>query len=174
MKAQTSMILIVLMLLIFAAVGVFLLSYASTVSQEDYMDLYVNNLMISLMKTDTGYSDSNCKQLSDTVACAFVLPDWRCGTSGMSCLELANSSISEYMDAFELISKNYRYLFTVETHDFIARTGSEQGEGLSLSFGDASLRNYAGKKRTSNLAIQKTLAGSQYNLKLRLFIARKT
>ena len=173
-KAQTSMILIVLLIIIFAALGAILLSLARTVTQEDYMDLYVNNLMLSLMKTDTGYSDANCKLISDSVACAFILPDWRCGGSGMTCLELSNQSLSEYMDAFEIISRNYRYLFTVETRGFIARTGFEQGEGMKLSFGDTSLEGYKGKMRTANYVIQKTLSGNQYNLMVRLYLARKS
>lgn len=173
-KAQTSMILLVLILIIFAVLVVFLLSFAQTVSQEKYLDLYVNNLMLSIMKTDTGFSDSNCKLMSDATACAFILPDWRCGGSGMTCLELANKSLSEYMDAFELISKNYRYLFTVTTHGFIVRTDFEQEEGMELMFGDPELENYQGKKRVANYVIQKTLAGNQYNLKVKLYIARKS
>jgi hypothetical protein len=173
-KAQTSMVLLVLLIIIFAAIGTFLLSLSRTVSQEEYMDLYVNNLMLSLMKTDTGYSDANCKLLSDTVACAFILPDWRCGGSGMTCLELANKSLGEYMGAFDLISRNYRYLFTVTTHEFIARTGIEHGEGMKLSLGDPELEDYRGKKRVANYVVQKSLAGNQYNLKVRLYLARKT
>jgi hypothetical protein len=172
-KAQTSIILLVLVVIIFAALVTFLLSFAQTVSQEKYLDLYVNNLMLSIMKTDTGYSDSNCKLMSDATACAFILPDWRCGGSGMTCLELANKSLSEYMDAFELISKNYRYLFTVTTYGFIVRTDIEQGEGMQLRFGDSELEDYKGKKRVANYVIQKTLAGTQYNLRVKLYIARK-
>jgi hypothetical protein len=167
------MILLVLILIIFAALVVFLLSFAQTVSQEKYLDLYVNNLMLSIMKTDTGYSDSNCKLMSDATACAFILPDWRCGGSGMTCLELTNKSLSEYMDTFDLISKNYRYLFIVSTYGFIARSGTAD-EGMELQFGDPELKTFAGKKRVANYVIQKTLAGNQYNLQVKLYVARKS
>ncbi len=169
-KAQTSIVLIVLLLIIFAALGIFLLSLARTVSQEDYMDLYANNLMLSIMKTDTGCSDSNCKLVSDTVACAFILSDWPCGDSGRTCLETANTSLSEYMSAFDLISRNYRYLFVV-TSEFCSMT--EEGCRV-LTFGDTGLESYRGKKRVANYAIQKSMAGSQYNIKVRLYLARNT
>ncbi len=172
-KAQTSMVLMVILLIVFAAIAVFLFSLAKTVSQEDYMDTYVNNLMLSVMKTDTGYSDSNCKLMSDATACAFILPDWKCGDSGKGCLELTEERLTDYMDAFETISKNYRYLFVITSQGFITRTDIEQGEGMRLTFGDATLEDYRGKKRVANYAIQKSLAGNQYNLKVQLYIARK-
>jgi hypothetical protein len=168
-KAQTSMILIVLLVIIFAALAVFLMSLANTVSQEDYMNLYANNLLLSVMKTDTGYSDSNCKFISDTVACAFILSDWPCGDSGMTCLEFANKSLSDYMDAFELISSNYRYLFVV-TSEFC--TLEEEGCRV-LRFGDPELESYrGGRVKVANYAIQKSMAASQYNLKVTLRLAR--
>ena len=172
-KAQTSMVLIVILLIVFAAAALILFNIVTNVSQEDYMDTYVNNLLLSIMKTDTGYTDSNCKLMSDTTACAFVLPDWRCGDSGMSCLEMADSRIGDYMDEFGMISENYRYLLMVTSYGFISRTNLEQGEGLVLLFGDETLQDYQGKKRAANYAIQKSLSGNQYNLKVQLFIARK-
>ena len=169
-KGQTSMILIVLLLIIFAVLAVFLMSMAKTVSQEDYMNLYVNNLLLSVMKTDTGYSDSNCKLISDTVACAFILSDWPCGDSGITCLEFANRSLSDYMGTFELISRNYRYLFVV-TSEFC----SLEEEGCRvLRFGDPELESYkGGRVKVANYAIQKSMAGSQYNLKVTLKLARR-
>jgi hypothetical protein len=172
-KAQTNVLIIAILLIIFAALAIFLLSLASNVSQEDYMDSYVNNLLISVMRTDTGYGDSNCKLVSDLSACAFILPDWRCGDSGRTCLDLANSTISDYMDAFELISKNYRYLMIVTSQGFVSRTDMEQGEGMRLVFGDASLEDYKGKKRATSYVIQKSLAGTPYNIKVQLYVARK-
>jgi hypothetical protein len=168
-RGQTNMILIVILLIIFAALALFLLSLSRSVSQEDYMNMYVNNLLISIMKTDTGYSDSNCELISDATACALILSDWKCGDSGMTCLELTNKSLTEYISAFEMISKNYRYLLTVEPIGYVRRE-----ENLRiLSFGDESLIDYRGKKRVANYAIQKSMAGSPYNLKARLYIARK-
>ncbi len=172
-SGQTNMILIVILLLMFIVLALFLLSLARPVSQEDYMKLYVNNLLLSVMRTDTGFSDSNCRLISDATACAFILPDWRCGDSGLTCLELANDSLSDYMGSYELISKNYRYLFVITSEGFISRTGYEQGEGMRLVIGDQSLES-ASSKRTSTYVIQKSLAGSQYNIRVLLKLARKT
>ena len=170
-KAQTSMILIVLLLIIFAALAVFLMSLAKTVSQEDYMDLYVNNLMLSIMRTDTGYSDSKCKLISDTVFCALTSSSWPCGDSGMTCLEFTNESLTEYTEAFGLISRNYRYLFEITTHEYCFM----DDEGcMMLRFGDESLKSYRGSRvKTANYAIQKSMEGNPFNLKVRLYIARK-
>jgi hypothetical protein len=167
-KAQTNMILIVLLLIIFVATALFLLSLARTVSQEDYLDLYVNNLMLSLMKTDTGFSDSNCKLISDATACAFSPTTWPCG-EGLTCLDLANQSISEYMDAFEMISKNYRYLFIV-TSDTCSRV--EEG-CRAIRFGDESLEDFRGTKKTAKYVIQKRISGTRMNLIVLLYVARK-
>jgi hypothetical protein len=170
-KGQTSMILIVLLLVIFAALAVFLMSMVRTVSQDEYMNLYVNNLMLSIMRADTGYSDSNCKLISDTVFCAFTSSSWPCGDSGMTCLDFANRSLGDYMDTFELISKNYRYLFEITTYEYCFM--DEEG-CMMLRFGDESLKDYTGGRiKTANYAIQKSMEGNPLNLKVRLYVARR-
>ena len=166
------MILIVILIIIFAGMILFLFTLAETVEQEDYMELYVNNLALSVMKTDTGFSDSKCKLVSDAVACAFVESSWPCGDSGRTCFEIANQTIGDHVSSFETISKNYRYLVTVESVEFCSRV--EGAECRVMMFGDPGLEDFAGKKRTANYAIQKTLAGNNYNLKVRLYIARRT
>lgn len=168
-KAQTSMVLIVILIIVFIAAAVTLFSIATNVSQEDYMDTYANNLLLAIMKTDTGYTDNNCKLVSDAAACAYIDQTWTCGTSGMTCRELANSTITDYMKAFELISKNYRYLFVVTRVGFYAPSVDQ----FTLMFGDESLLDYKGKKRVSTYAIQKSLQGNYFNLKVQLYIARK-
>jgi hypothetical protein len=169
-RGQTGMIMIVLLVMIVAAVVVLLLSMVQNASQsqEEYMNVYVTNLMLAVMKTDTGFSDSNCKLVSDALACAFVIPNWPCG-QGITCSELADDSLNTYMNAFDLISQNYRYLFEVETTDFLASQG---GQPMSLLIGDESLLD-APNRRTSVFAVQKSLAGSSYNLRITLYFARK-
>ena len=99
---------------------------------------------------------------------AKVPTTWPCG-EGLTCLDLANQSLAEYMDAFELISKNYRYLFTV-----VSDTCSLAEEGCRvIRFGDESLEDYKGTKKTSKYIIQKRISGTRMNLIVRLYIARK-
>jgi hypothetical protein len=170
-KAQTNMIMVVLLMVIFAIVVVFLLSVAQQVEQEDYMSLYANNIVLSIMKTDTGYSDSNCKLMSDLTACAFILPDWICGDSGLTCKEMADQRLNLYMESLEGISQNYRYLFVVTTSDFISRNALDQGVNQQLLIGDEELLDSHETKRTSVYAIQKSLGGSSYNIKVTLYLA---
>lgn len=167
-KAQTSMILIVLLLVVFAALALFLLSMARTVSQDEYMDLYVNNLLTSIMRTDTGYGTSDCKLVSDTVACAFTTPSHLCG--GMNCLDFANQSLTEYTETFGDIAASYDYLFKVESYGCWSVT---EGECTVLMFGDPSLEDERNRRASSPYAIQKSMGGNQYNLKVKLLLARK-
>jgi hypothetical protein len=167
-KAQTSMILIVLLLVVFAALAVFLLSMARTVSHEEYMDLYVNNLLLSIMRTDTGYGTSDCKLMSDVLACAFATPSHLCG--GMSCLDFANGSLTEYTETFGEIAASYSYLFEAETYGCWSVTGEEC---TVLMFGDESLKGYRSKRTSNPYVIQKSMGGNQYNLKVKLYLARK-
>ncbi len=74
MKAQTSLMLIVVLILVFIGLAVFLLSFASTLDQQDYFNLYTNNMIITVMRSDTGYHDSKCRLVSDAVSCAFFSP----------------------------------------------------------------------------------------------------
>ena len=166
-KAQTNMILLVILLLVFIGLAVMLFSLTKTVNQEDYLNLYAHNLMLSVMKTDTGYTDSDCKLTSDTIFCAFTLTDKPCGDSGLTCYELANKSLAEYIDAFSNISKNYRYLFEV-TPVFCSR--GEEGCRV-MEFGDSDVLK-VNKKWVANSAIQKSMAGKPYNIKVRLYMAR--
>jgi hypothetical protein len=166
-KAQTNMIILVILLLVFIGIASILFSLSGKVSQEDYLSLYAHNLMLSVMRTDTGYTDSDCKTISDTMFCAFTLTNKPCGSSGLTCYEVANQSLTEYIKAFKTISKNYRYLFEV-TPVFCSR--GEEG-CRHMEFGDKEVLNL-GNKRTANSAIQKSMAGKPYNIKVRLYMAR--
>ena len=166
-KAQTNMIMLVILLLVFIGIVLILFSLSRTVSQEDYMNLYTHNLMLSLMRTDTGYSGSDCKLISDAVFCAFNRVNYTCGSRGVTCHEVANQSLARYMDAFGEISKNYRYLLVV-TPVFC----SLGDEGCRhLDFGDSEVADLE-RKWVANSAIQKSMAGKPHNIKIRLYVAR--
>jgi hypothetical protein len=168
MKAQTNMILIVILVLVFLGIAVMLLSLSQTVSQEDYLNLYTHNLLLSMMRSDTGYNSYDCKLVSDAVFCAFTLTDKPCG-GGVTCHELAEQSITHYTDEFSQdISQNYRYLLEV-TPSFCSR-GDEGCR--SMEFGDSGVLA-AEDKWVANSAIQKSMSGTTYNIKVRLYMARK-
>jgi len=165
-KAQTTMFLIVLVIIIFAALFIFLLSIAQTSSNEEYMNIYTSSLLLSLSRADTGYLDSNCKTLGDLFLCIFApeRPDWRCGGSGPSCSELANLTVEGYMNRFDMLRENYRYLFIVEPVDFIADR---------FMIGDASLEDSMVDKISREKIIQRVSGGNEYNIRLMVIIARK-
>ncbi len=167
------MILIIIVIALFVGIAVFLLSLASTVKNEELTSLYVNNLLLSVMRTDTGYTDSKCKLVSDLVFCAYFTPEWRCGEGTPTCMELANDTISYYMGTFGNHTRSLKYLFTVSP-TFVSRDAS--GEEIRLDIGDSSLK----KSRTESLkilsyplVISKTVGSSQYTLKIQLIVANK-
>jgi hypothetical protein len=172
-KAQSSMILIIIVLMMFVGIVVFLLSLANTASKDEFTGLYVNNLLLSVMRTDTGYTDSNCKLVSDLVFCAYFTPEWSCGEGSSTCHDLANRTIANYMATFGNQTMSLKYLFTV-TPTFVTR--DENGEQISLDMGDQSLK----KSRTESLkvvsyplVISKTVGSNQYTLKMQLIVAKK-
>jgi len=172
-RGQSSMLLILIVIMMFIGMAVFLLGIASTVSSNDFTALYVNNLLLSVMRTDTGYTDSKCKLVSDLVFCAYFTPEWECGPGVPNCLELANRTIAGYMTTFGNQTKSMKYLFTV-TPAFIARDVS--GEPISLDIGDGSLKTSKTetmKLYSQPLVISKTVGSNQYTLKIQLIVSKK-
>lgn len=166
-KGQTAMIMIVLVMIIFAGIGIFLLSVARTVSQVEYINLYVHSLLISTLRADTGYVESSCKQVSDLLGCSFFEGGWRCGGSGPTCYELANSTIAGYVQAFDEIKPGYRYLFLVEPEGFIAL--GPDGKPLKIRIGDDALETEKIEKLTADERIQRR----EGSLKVKLIMAKK-
>jgi len=117
-QGQTTMIFIVLIIIIFLGMGVFLLSLAQTVSQSEYINLYTHNLLSSLVKTDTGYTDASCKTVADLLSCSFLSPTHICGTQ--DCFSLSEQTVNSYMEQFAFIKEGFRYLLIVESVGFTA------------------------------------------------------
>jgi hypothetical protein len=172
MKAQTSMILLVIVLAIFIGMVLFLLNLANTVKSEEFTSLYANNLLLSVMRTDTGYTDTRCKLVSDLVFCSYFTPDWICGDSGFRCIDLANETIRKNMALFGNETKFMKYLFMVSPQ-FVALDPS--GEVISLDFGDSSLKKSkeSFKVYSHPLVLSKTFGNNQYILKMQLIVAKK-
>lgn len=170
-SGQTTMFLLLLVIVIFAGTAIFLLTFAKTISQADYMNLYVHNLLLVLMRSDTGYTDPECKLVSDTLSCAFFTPGHICGTAGPDCLSLANETVSEYIDRFSMIKKSYGYLLVVEPYDF--RRLDENGEPFSITIGDPDIASLRQAKYAANEQIRRKTATGVYSLDARLFITTR-
>jgi len=168
LKAQTSTLLIVIVIIIFGIIGIFLLNISRQIDFDEYTNLYTNNLLLAMLRTDTGYTDSECKLVSDLLTCSYFTPNFQCGGSGPACLDLANDTISNYMSQFELIRKNYKYLFAVRPQGFISDT--------KINIGDPQLdcdpRNRNCPRLEKFVATESIQKGS-YVLKAQLIIAKK-
>ena len=175
MKAQTSLMLIVVLILVFIGLAVFLLSFASTLDQQDYFNLYTNNMIITVMRSDTGYHDSKCRLVSDAVSCAFFSPQWRCGGDGPTCTEVANDTISRYIESFELIQQSYRYLYIAKPEYL---SGGEvldpvTDQPLRIKIGDLALEAERVNKLVANQQIQKTTSQGPVIIRSQLILSRK-
>jgi len=158
-KAQTSIIMILLVIMVFIGMIMFLLSLAKTVSREEYMNLYVHNLLVSILRSDTGdYSDYECKTVADALMCAFR--ENKICPSGKSCREIAEDFINESINKFKEI-KGYRYLF-------IARPSAGWIASYKLEVGDSDLLTEKVKKITANEKIQR----GDYILDVTLIISK--
>jgi len=165
MRGQTNMILIVLVIIIFVGLIIVLLSLTDSFVNEEYTELYVNNLLLSTLRTSTGYTD-RCETVSDTISCAFLTPGYRCGGSQTSCLELANHTLGKYMG---MINENMRYYFVVKSADSNWIPVDEDG-ALRLEFGDKRVYSERVSRRVASTVIQKVQSGNEYNIEVSAYI----
>ena len=168
-KAQTTIVLLFLVIMIFGILFVFMLSFVETLSQEEYMETYLYNMLLSIVRTDTGYTDSNCKLVSDSLGCAFLQPTYYCGGGVVKCRDLATSKITYYIDKFETIKSNFKYFFQVVPQGFTPR--DEQNMPIKFEIGDTEVED-ADVKIVATYTIYKTLGTSSYIFKVRLYITR--
>ncbi len=171
-RGQTNLIIFVFILLIMVGMIAFLLSAAKTLNQTEYLNLYVHDALLSTLREDTGYTDSNCKLVSDAIACSFFSSTWQCGGSGPSCLTVAETHVTNAMLQFETIKKSYRYLLLVEPDGFTVKDPS--GEPFTIAIGDLKLKTEKGEKFTANERISRTTLTGQYILKVQLILKKKS
>lgn len=170
LKAQTTMVLMMIVILLFVGTVIMLLTFANTVKQTDYINLYAHNLLLSVMRSDTGYTDQECKLVSDVLACAFFDPTRICGSGGPTCLELANRTANDLINKFSMVKKSYSYLLVVEPIGYNAMIN---GEPLKIIIGDQSVATSKSTKYTANEEMKKTLSSGIYTLNARLTIMTK-
>jgi hypothetical protein len=127
-KAQESMLAIVLIMIIFIVLGLFLfVSSLGGPPELEYNNLYAHNLLISTLRTTTGYP-SPCKTISDTLVCAYSTPLVNC--AGVECKVLAEGLTNETIS--KVLKPNLKYYLIVK---------SEIGGGSSVFVGDSSVIN---------------------------------
>lgn len=166
-RGQTTLVFIVVIILVFAGMGAFLLSLAKTVSQSEYLALYTHRLLSSLLRKDTGYTEASCRTTADLLACSFLTPTYTCGTQ--SCESLARQEVTSSLAEFSIIREGFRTLLTVEPEGFTPLPG---GSPISVAIGDPALQTERTGKITASERIQKVFGGNPYRLTIRLTIAK--
>ncbi len=166
-KAQLNMVVLVLALAIFAGLAVFLLSAARSLDQDEYLNLYTHQLLLTALREDSGSLDPACKTTADLAACAFLTPAHRCGGSGPACESLARDQATAAFAAYEPL-RPFRWLLTVESEGFVAL---DEGEPVRWELGEPALRTLRAEKFAASTRIQKNTASGPAILKVALLVA---
>ena len=156
-KGQMSMLVFVLGVVFFIMLGIFLFTAGIKSSDTDYVNMYVHNLLLSAMRTSTGYPNP-CISVSDTLSCAYLTPDRICGSR--KCSEIAEEVTDNALGS--IIKQNYDYYLVVEPENWDIMGGSV------ISIGNEAVA----KKRPRFVANEKVLAYGS-NLRIMLTIAGK-
>jgi hypothetical protein len=173
MSGQSTVFLILLVIMLFAGTAVMLLTFAKTINQSDYINMYTHNLLLSILRSDTGYSDPNCKLVSDAIICAFFSPNAVCRGGTTTCLEVAKSAITDYVGRFSSVKKSYRYLLTVQPSGF-TMIDENTGEPFTISVGDSSISSVRNQtKYTANEQLRKAATTGVFNIDVKLTVVPK-
>jgi hypothetical protein len=166
-KAQTTIIMLLIVIIIFGGIIAFLLSIARQVTQEEYLNMYVHNSLLAVLRSDTGQTGS-CKVTSDLLMCAFT-ENQVCPGSAYTCLELAETIVPAYFNEFDLIRENYRYLFIIEPDSPGWVPLGPDGQPLSIKVGDETLE----EARIEKIVATEKIIRAGRVLDARLIIARR-
>ena len=169
MKGQTTMILIVLVVIIFGGLVLFLLSFAEVlVPSVEYDNLYVHNLLLTTLKTDTGYLDDDCRTISDLFMCSFTI-NTVCGDTGRTCREALDELLPYYLGRFEEVRPGFRYVVIAESGTPTWNPRNPDGTPMRMVLGNESLATEKVEKLSANQRIIK----ESYTLDVNILTARK-
>jgi hypothetical protein len=172
-KGQTTVVLIFLVLIIFAGLIVLLLSFATGIGSQEYMNLYTHNTLLSVMRTDTGFLNPNCRQISDTLACYFGAygAENMCG-SGQTCEQVANNRITEYLTTLEDVRQNYRYVFIVKSGSSDWTPLGPGGTPLELRIASTPEDSYLDEERVEKLVANERIQAGSRSISVQLIMAK--
>ncbi|MBI2675950.1 MAG: hypothetical protein HYX24_05800 [Candidatus Aenigmarchaeota archaeon] len=165
-RGQTNMIIAVVAIAVFVSVAVFLFSALKAPPNSEYINVYSHNLLISVLRADTGYLDSACKTVEDAITCVYTEPITYLCDSSIGCRKLAEDKIAEYMSKNTFLGRKYRYLFNVGLE------GKPSSPGSILNFGDSRLEREKIEKTSADVTIQKiTRSGKALTFNVKLMLA---
>lgn len=119
-KGQTSMILIVLIIIIFMAVGIFLVISSIKPQHNDYYNLYAHNLLLSVLRKNTGLG-GQCDTYGSTIACASTTDYKECG--GTTCRNLSHHIVPSLIDTIIDTKPSLEYCLVVEPENWTVTGG---------------------------------------------------
>lgn len=168
MKGQANIVMMILVLFMVAAVFIFLLQLLQKPPQSELDNLYVHNMLLSIMRTDTGYEEEYCRTVSDAVSCAFVEPYLKCGGQ-IDCKTVAERRIGDLINKYSESKQNR--IFYIEVTPV----------GKVVSYGGKAVEIYAGikeaedsmNKAAANEKLQKLFRGELYTINARLVMAER-
>jgi hypothetical protein len=117
-SGQTSMILIVLIIIIFMAIGIFLLISSIKPVYEEYNNLYAHNLLLSVLRRNTGYG-GDCETVSSTIACASQTYYRKCGDT--DCRNLSSVIVPDLVK--RVIKPTFDYCMIIEPENWTVMGG---------------------------------------------------
>jgi hypothetical protein len=131
-KAQTTLILMVFVLIIFLGIVIVLLSFAKTISLTEYLNFYTHSLLVSSLAADVSgpdcpncWQDVNCKTTADLLKCSIKSPSYICRSSSKSCQQFAQEKLEEIFNQYEQV-KGLPWLILITAEGFVPAGGQYQ------------------------------------------------
>lgn len=112
-KAQTSMMLIVVAIVIFMGIGIFMLISSVKPQYDEYNNLYVHNLLLSVLRRNTGYT-GECETVSSVLTCAVTIQSTQC--NGIPCNEVADQIVPDLVGS--VIKPTFDYCLVIEQENW--------------------------------------------------------
>lgn len=166
-KGQANIVMMVLVLLMVFAVSVFLLQMLKKAPGSELDNMYVHNMLLSIMRTDTGYLEENCKTVSDVIACAFFEPYYKCDNT-ITCENVARNRLNQLVEDYRKAKENRIYYIEVEPEGKVI---SYQGKAIEMTAGSRTAED-SSKKTTANEKVQKLFRGEAFTINVRLTMAK--
>ncbi len=161
---QTSLVMIVLIMLIFIVAGLYLLVSSFTTEETEYYNLYAHNLLVSVMRAKTGYKNP-CETVSDTLYCAMTRLGKQCKhlrdeTIKKDCREVADEVTPELIRKVLATKPSLDYYMIIQPED--PRTLG----GETITYGNPDVKN-----RRNTWTANERILRYQTNLQVQLILA---
>ena len=163
-RGQTTLVLIVLIIIIFVAIGLFLLISAFKTEETEYYNLYAHNLLVSVMRAETGYK-SPCETVSDTLYCTLTRLGKQCKlekdeTIKKECREVADEVTPQLIRKILATKPSLDYYMIIQPED------PEHLGGETITYGNPDIKNMR-RTWTANERVLRY----QTNLQIQIIIA---